>query len=178
MEGAGKSTLAAAFARRGGRVLSDDLAPLVDRGSHFDVHPGYPRVRLWPRSVEMLFGDADALPRMTESWEKRFLPLDDAMFAATSMPLAAIYVLSDERTVGPARIEPMASSMALVSLIRNSYASRLLDRSQRAREFDLLGRVAQHLPVRLLTVSSDVSQIDALFDLVAADICAAPVPTS
>src|SRR6266853_327014 len=68
--GAGKSTTAAAFARLGYSILSDDVAVLDDRGDQFLVQPGYPRVNLWPESVRALFGSEDALPRITPTWGK------------------------------------------------------------------------------------------------------------
>src|SRR5262249_39321801 len=46
--GAGKSTMAAAFARRGVPILADDLSALVDQGRQFLVQPGPPRLFLWP----------------------------------------------------------------------------------------------------------------------------------
>ena len=50
--GAGKSTTAAAFAGRGCPVLSDDIVPLT--GPAFLAHPGCPRLRLWPASIDVL----------------------------------------------------------------------------------------------------------------------------
>jgi hypothetical protein len=46
--GSGKSTTAAAFLKRGYRVLAEDVVTLDDRGDHFLVRPGYPLIRLWP----------------------------------------------------------------------------------------------------------------------------------
>src|SRR5690348_16585408 len=74
LPGAGKSTTAAAFACAGFSVLSDDVVALADEGPQFYVHPGYPRVNLWPDSVQELFGSEDALPRITPTWDKRYLP--------------------------------------------------------------------------------------------------------
>ena len=54
--GAGKSTLAAAFARFGYAVLSDDVAVLEQLEGALHVQPAYPQLRLWPDSVALLFG--------------------------------------------------------------------------------------------------------------------------
>ena len=75
--GAGKSSTAAAFARLGYPVLSDDIVALTGDGQRFHVQPAYPRVRLWPSAVTSLFGSRDALPRIVPDWEKRYLPLID-----------------------------------------------------------------------------------------------------
>src|SRR5262249_57046891 len=97
--GAGRSTLAAASARRGDVVLTDDVAPLEPDGDRFRVRPGYPQLRLWPDSVRLLYGDADALPPLTPTWEKRGLDLTRPgyRFAARPLPLAAVYVLGERR---------------------------------------------------------------------------------
>ena len=53
-EGAGKSTTAAAFARVGHSVLSDDVVALKENESGFVVAPAYPHICLWPDSVRGL----------------------------------------------------------------------------------------------------------------------------
>src|SRR5205823_15042979 len=57
--GAGKSTTAAAFARRGYPVLSEDVAAVLDQDGRFLIQPAYPRIRLWPSSVEALYGSTE-----------------------------------------------------------------------------------------------------------------------
>ena len=61
-EGAGKSTTAAAFARRGHAVLSDDIVALIEQDSAIHVRPAYPYLSLWPESVRMLYGVEKSLP--------------------------------------------------------------------------------------------------------------------
>lgn len=95
--GAGKSTTAAAFARAGYRVLTDDVFALIDQHDRFSVQPAYPGIRLWPESVESLWGSPDALPKMTPTWEKRYLdlPQNGYEFDTRPVPLAAIYVIGE-----------------------------------------------------------------------------------
>src|SRR5271156_6758875 len=75
LRGAGKSTTAAAFARRGFAILSDDVSALWDCRPPFLLQPAYPQLRLWPSSVRLLFGADDALPPLTPNWDKRGLDL-------------------------------------------------------------------------------------------------------
>ena len=169
--GAGKSTLAAAFARRGHAILTDDVAPLVESADCFRVAPAYPRVRLWPESAASLFGRAESLPLITPTWEKRFLPLDGDRFFFESRPLelAAIYLLADRADDGP-RIEAVASRDALMSLVANTYTNYLLDRGMRAAEFQVLGRLVDRIAVRRAVPARDLAAIDALCDAVLADL--------
>jgi hypothetical protein len=171
--GSGKSSLAAAFARRGHAVLSDDVTPVVEHGGQFVAHPAYPRVRLWPDSVEGLFGDADFLPRIVPGWDKRFVDLAGPRFRFQHepLPLAAIYLL-DPRP-GPPSIEAIGAREAVMGIVADTYASYLLDRARRAREFEFVGRLVSGVPVRRLRRGDDLAVVAQACDLVVADLAVA-----
>ncbi len=170
---AGKSSIAAAFAIKGFPVLTDDVAALVDRGDSFLVQPAYPRVRLWPDSVEALFGEAEALPRITPSWEKRYLDLESGeyRFARHPLPLAAVYLLGARRAgQEEVEIEAVGAKEALMSLVAESYTARLLDKSMRANEFDVLARLARSVPVRRLVPPCGIHRTPGLCERVIRDV--------
>jgi hypothetical protein len=170
--GAGKSTTAAALARLGYSVLSDDVAVLDDRGDRFLVQPGYPRVNLWPESVQALFRSADALPKITPTWGKMFLPLNQNGhgFQAAPLPLGGIYLLADrEPGLAAPIIEAFTPSESLITLLGNTYVSYLLNADMRRREFELLGRVMASVPVRRVRTPADSSKIFALCKTIAID---------
>ena len=170
--GAGKSTTAAAFARLGYSVLSDDVAVLDDRGDQFLVQPGYPRVNLWPESVQALFGSADALPKITPTWGKMYLPLDQNghRFQESPLPLGGIYVLAErEPGLAAPTIKAFTASEALMTLVGNSYVSYVLNADMRSREFELLGRVVTSVPVRHVRTVADSSGIFDLCEAIVAD---------
>ena len=173
--GAGKSTMAAVFSQLGYAVLSDDVVALSDRGDHFAVQPAYPRIRLWPESVQALFGSEDALPRITPSWDKRFLELSGSYrFQTDPLPLAGIYFLDDNRSATPeSRPEPVSQRTALVDLITNTYTTYLLDAPRRAQEFAHLGRLVKQIACRRL-LRPDVGQIAATCRSIAADCLSLP----
>jgi hypothetical protein len=181
--GAGKSTTAAAFARHGHPVLSDDVSALGDRGDTFVVQPGYPHLRLWPDSVNTLFGSPEALPRLTPPdginawWDKRYLDLieHDFPFQRDPLPLAAVYVLGGHSTDAAAPfVEQMSAHEALMALIANTYTNYLLDREMRAREFELLGRLVARVAVRRLIAHADPARLPQLCQLIADEIEALP----
>src|SRR5579871_922314 len=169
--GFGKSTTAAAMALRGHRVLSEDIVPLEESKTGFVAVPGYPRVCLWPDSVKKLMGAETALPALTPVWEKRYLPLDGVQghFAAEKLPIGMIYLLSP-RSTGPACVEEMSPRKALLDLVQNTYMNWLLEREQRALEFDTLARLVAEVPVRQLTRSTDATKIGELCDLIERDV--------
>jgi hypothetical protein len=170
--GYGKSTTAAALALRGAPVLCEDIVPLELIEGHYWAIPGYPRVCLWPDAVAKLVGDADAFPRISPTWEKRYLPLDGvrARFADEKKPLGVIYLFG-ERSAGPQapRIEEMRPKDALLALVQNTYMNWLLDRQRRAEEFDELCRIVQQVPVRRVVPHSDGAKLGALCDCIFED---------
>lgn len=170
--GAGKSTTAAAFACSGFPVLSDDVVALADKETQFVAQPGYPRVNLWPDSVRRLFGSEQALPRITPTWDKRYLPLgkNGHRFASCPLPLGAIYIL-DNRDSGLAAplIEEVSGSEAFMALAANTYVNYLLDRDMRRTEFDVLGRIVSEIPVRCVRPPDDPSAIVGLCEAIAND---------
>lgn len=171
--GSGKSSLAAAFARAGYPVLSDDVTPVTPREGEYIVHPAYPRLRLWPDSVAGLFGDAESMPRIVPTWEKRFVDLSCAPFAfqREPLPLASVYLL--DASMGAPAIEPVATRDALVRIVAETYATYLLDRERRASEFGFLASMVDRVPVRRLRRGSDLADAERACALVAADVVAA-----
>ena len=169
---AGKSTTAAALALRGIPVLAEDVSPIVEEVETFCVESGYPRICLWPSAVDALFGAPDALPRLTPTWEKRFLALDGvrAKFEPQRKPLGAVYLLArrSEETDAP-RIEALGKREALLQLVQNTYMNWLLDRTQRAAELDTLARVVARTPVRRIVPHKDPARLSALCDLIVLD---------
>lgn len=175
---AGKSTTAAALALRGFSVLCEDIAALAEEHAGFYVQPGYPRICLWPDSVEHLLGRGDALPRLTPTWEKRFLPLDGspASFEAERKPLGVVYVLAARADqLNAPRIEDINPREALLELVRNTYMNWLLEKDQRAAEFEVLGRIVQQVPVRRVVPHANPAKIAALCELILADATRLPL---
>jgi hypothetical protein len=168
--GAGKSTTAAGFACLGYPVLSDDVVALKDEGDRFLVRAGYPRVNLWPDSVSALFGSQETLPRISPTWDKRFLSLTEKAYCFESkpMPLGAIFILGErEGQLTAHEIEKIPRAEALVHLAGNTYVNYLLDRTMREQEFDALGRLVRAVPVRALRPQADPSRLTNLCEVIA-----------
>ena len=168
----GKSTTAAAMALQDIPILSDDIAALKSENGGFQIEPGYPRLCLWPDAVQHLFGAPDALPRLTPTWEKRFLPLDgtSAKFQSQRCPLRAIYLLAPRVAEARApRVEETSPRQALLELVQNTYMNWLLGAKLRAAEFDLLSTLVVSVPVRRIVPHSDPARIAALCELLVAD---------
>ena len=173
--GYGKSTTAAALALRGLPVLAEDIVALEESDVEFCAVPGYPRVCLWPESVRMLLGSDDALPQLTPVWEKRYLDLDGrrAKFSETKLPLGILYLFAPRSSEqGPPRVEKLSPREALLELVQNTYMNWILNREQRANEFDTLCRLVQRVPVRRIVPHSNPEKIAGLCELILQDASA------
>ena len=172
--GAGKSTTAAAFARQGYAVLSDDVVALVEREGRFHALPAYPQVCLWPDSAKMLYGSEEALPRLNPAWDKRRLALGEqgTRFENRALPLGGIYLLGDRRPDPAPYVEAMRSRAALLSLVADTYANKILDREMRAREFEALGRLVSSVPVRRVFPHSEAARLRDLCRVIENDFAA------
>jgi hypothetical protein len=166
-EGAGKSTTAAALARRGHAILSDDVVALAEQNGSFVVHPAYPYLCLWPESVESLYGSAEALPQFSANYEKRCLSLgkQELRFAERALPLATIYILGERRGDPAPLVEEFTPQKAFLALVANTFATNTLDSGMRAKEFEILARVAPGVPIRALHAHHDAARLPDLCDL-------------
>jgi hypothetical protein len=150
-------------------VLAEDVVTLDDRGDRFLVRPGYPCIRLWPPAVKALYGSETHLPKLTPNWDKCYLDLS-AQFQGEALPLAAIYQLGERHHDSAAPfIETLDRSEALMALVANTYATKLMDKLMRAREFELLTRVVGNVSVRRVTPHADPARITELCNLIVDD---------
>jgi hypothetical protein len=169
--GAGKSTTAATFAKLGYAVLADDIVTLDPSNDRFLVHPAHTRIRLWPTSVEALYGSPDALPRLTPSWDKLYLDLTTMEFAfqPSSLPLAAIYLLGPRGMSHESHVTSMSASDGLMALVGNTYANYLKDRTMRKLEFHVLQQVVEMVPVRRVNRTDNITDLPNLCELILQD---------
>jgi hypothetical protein len=173
--GRGKSTTAAALALRGRPVLAEDIVALREANGKFWGAPGYPRVCLWPESARMLLGSEETLPFLTPVWEKRYLDLDGklAQFSHQDIPVGVAYLFA-ERSNAPAapHVEAINPREALLELVQNTYMNWLIERDQRAVEFDVLSRLVKSVPVRRIVPHSDPAKLTALCEVIERDATA------
>ena len=146
--GAGKSTIAAAFAQRGCRVISDDLTVVYFEHGHPYALPGPPQSRLLPDSVHALGYDPSRIPRVHPAFEKRALSLIDQS-SDRAVPLRLIYLLSD---INEAVTPPLEARAAFLALARFYYLHAVMLLKATGGEAQLLqcATIAGQVPVRRL----------------------------
>jgi hypothetical protein len=182
---AGKSTTAAAFARMGFAVLTDDITALKEEGHVFLVLPGDPNLCLWPQSVTYLYGSSDALPLvipdnpLDPDWDKRNLSLtsEGYRFQSQPLPLGAVYFLGARRGENAPGAEDLIGQAGLLALLANSFGSSLLDPNRRGQEFEVLSRLAAQVPLRQIFPHVDPTYLTRCCELILEDFHALPIPS-
>jgi hypothetical protein len=149
---AGKSTTAAACARSGAAVLTDDLLRVSEAAGGWLAHPYGTGLRLWPSSEPLVFGRSVELPRIVPGWEKRTLPAgtDGIAGAEEPVPLRAVFLLDCDAEA--LRIAPLSPAAALVQLSANAATSPRLSTGSRAAEFGQLSRLVASVPCATLSL--------------------------
>jgi len=166
--GAGKSTIVAALARAGHRILSDDIAVLEEGSGTFKIKPAYPQIRLWPDSVSVLFGTEHALPRLVPScdwWDKCFLDLqrDGFYFHDEALPVRSTYILEPRsQNVQIARADVIPSIEAFPRLVANTSVNYALSSDMRRREFHALGRFVEQIVIKRLILGTSPECVETL----------------
>ena len=167
--GAGKSTTAAAFAQAGFSVAADDLVLLAENDGRYFVEPTYPLLRLWPESVEMLFGQYDAMPLLSPLWDKRGLSLNqrDYCFQRDALPLLGVYLLQDRTLADSAPfLVPVTGASALLGLISNSWAHYMNNTEFLISQLRVLTRLSETTPINRLVPHTDGGRLSDLCRLV------------
>lgn len=173
--GYGKSTLGAAMLARRFPVLTDDLVVLEERDGAWTVHPGMPRIKLFPAVARALLGsDAGGTP-MNPGTSKLVFRLGAEQAARRPVPLKALYVLSEPSapgTRGPAgvRIEALSGRDAFLEVIRAAFNLLVLDPRRMANQFAFATRLAGSVPLRRLTYPRRLSALPAVCDALLADL--------
>jgi len=155
----GKSTLALALARSGGRLITDDVLPVI-AGPPVRALPGMHQVKLWEDSAAMM----GVQQRDTGALEKHLVhDFPDDMLMFESSPLAAIYLLAP--AMGAASGDeactraPIASSMATMALVRHATLGELLGGSDAALLLEWATALAQRVPVYRLDVTPGLDRL-------------------
>jgi len=144
--GRGKSTLASSFSEKGAPVLTDDCLLLKEENGRLLAIPSYPGLRLWPETVDALFGQETPLVEVAHYTEKKRVDANVGLsFCAESAALRRIYFLAAPPDNGERKfvsIVPLSVRDAFMELVKFTYLIDITDRQRLRQEFERLSRVA------------------------------------
>jgi hypothetical protein len=158
--GCGKSTLAAALAREGCAVLSDDcLVTAIRRDSVWAV-PSYGGVRLWPDAASRL--GYRGRPVAHYSDKVRVGP-SDMRSGERPARLRALFLLSPpSAAVHAVSVSPRSARERFMGLVRLTYLLDVEDRAALTGVFHHLGLLSERVPIAGLRLARDRRRLPAL----------------
>mgnify|MGYP001619638842 CR=1 FL=1 len=173
--GYGKSTLGAAFLRLGFPILTDDLMALEPRASGYAVHPGMPRLKLFPSVSRRVLGVERGGTPLNDRTSKQILPLAAGQVSRRRALLGALYVLSEptpvlRRPAARIELERLSGGDAFLEVIRNSFNTIVVDRDRLANQFAFASRLVAAVPVKRLSYPRSLPLLPAVCEAVLADL--------
>lgn len=96
--GTGKSTLAAAFHRKGYKILTDEICAvkISETGTPIAI-PSFPKLKIWKDAAEKLGEDINTLLPVRRKLHKYMLDIKE-QFSKASFPISTIYLLKPENS--------------------------------------------------------------------------------
>jgi len=146
--GAGKSTLIAALARRGHKVIADDVCFLqFDGEGNIQAQPGVERIRLWEEAMYALGYDRCGVEREMHGYNKYFIPIPPARGPVGRRHLHRVYELQAS-VDGAIALDRLQGARAIEVLMQNVYRLGLAERlGYKPHAFTVCASVARNVPI-------------------------------
>jgi hypothetical protein len=137
--GAGKSTTAAALLQQGFQLLADDITVIrINEEGRAVAYPGFPHMKLWPESAEMLGIDNECLSEFAPDITKRGMKVSEA-FQQHAVEIAAIVFITKGGTALQFSLLNGAEKARI--LINNTFRLRFVnDTEQYTNYFELVAK--------------------------------------
>jgi hypothetical protein len=163
--GRGKSTLAAALLRRGGKLLVDDMLVLQPNGRGLLAMPGPPRLKLMHDSAKRAGLSAGKALPMNPLVTKKIFPIRNVQ--SEPSPLDHLYVLAapNPRTkhITIRRCKPAA---ACAQVIAAAYNLDMTLAGRATRQLQWAASIANSVPVSMLGYPRDLKKVDDVAETV------------
>jgi hypothetical protein len=157
--GAGKSTLASQFHRRGYRLLSDDVCAVARTPEGLEVLPALAQVRLCADAYERL----GTPPGARFNVDKFVVPMGEG-YCSEPIALRGIHILGEHEMEAP-EFEVLRGFDRVQRLLDNLYRPQYLEGQRAQRDLMLLaGTIAHEATIATVSRRRDPKAIDGLID--------------
>jgi len=162
--GRGKSTLTAAFSRRGIPLLTDDCLLLRMKEDGCLAVPSYPGARLWGDVIPSIFENEPKVTKVAAYSEKKRISRNEGQlrFFDEPIPLARIYSLGlpeEPSGADPVLIRRLPPREAFMELVQHAYFLDLTDRRRLQEKFESIGGLSALYPVYRLAYPHDLTRL-------------------
>ncbi|MCZ3367527.1 MULTISPECIES: hypothetical protein [Methanobacterium] len=163
--GGGKSTTTAALINKGYPLVCDDISSVeFDKNGNPVVFSGFPRIKLWPETIEMFNDDLEAFPRIHSESEKRSCFTHE--FSEDNLPLKRIYIIEKDDKIG---VADLSSQESLIELIRNSYCANIFQSAEQSANLAEYATIVKNVPVKRLNIGNSLDKLHKLVKIVEED---------
>jgi hypothetical protein len=174
-KGHGKSTMGAAFLRRGAALLTDDVLPISLRADGVYGTPSLPLMKLWRASAEGTLALTDELPNVVSMLDKKLLSLAGRYsFAAAPGRMRALYLLEryDVQADGAAEISirTLSGRDGIRALLAHVSQPTFLLPTEIGRFLPLCTRLLHQAPVCVLRYPSGFEHQEAVHDRIMTEL--------
>ncbi len=174
--GAGKSSLAAALAKLGCRILGDDHVIVEAHAEGLWASPALPWLKLDPRAARAIGVDPDQMPRLHRSVRKRRFDLPDAWLSMEPLPLKRLVVLDRGGAALPTFRPDLPPAHALSHLLLHSSVPRTAQALGHSRDrLPVLARLAAEVPVCILSYPNNLRLISDVAVAIKAGVVSVPL---
>lgn len=170
--GAGKSTIAAAFMKRGYRVLADDVCVVsLNKEKKPIVFPGCPYLKVWARTIKKLGNNIEQFKKVRPEIDKRRIPLNGS-FRETPLTVARLYILnsSNNNELKISDIMGVDKSLAIINNIYRERFLRGLDNNMHSKFLNQCSEIAKRITVKNIVRPCKPFLLDELVELIEQDI--------
>lgn len=159
--GAGKSTTAYEFNRRGASLIADDVSVL---NKELMIAPGYPQMKLWQSSLDLFGIDNSRLKRVRKEDDKYRIHPDH--FESSPQKLHKIIFL--ERVEGKTQVEQVKGMELLTLLSQNVFRPCFMMDDEKSRKlfFEFFGAVSSQVNCYLVKRNPEVLHVTDLVDMI------------
>lgn len=163
--GAGKSTTAAEFLRRGWKLLTDDVTCIFDRDGVPMVQSSYPSQKLWQDALDHYDKTDDDIHSLyfSEDREKFGVNVSDSFFDGVCPLSMVVRLLPADRATCLSPIEGMAK---VDQLIRNTYRGYFIIKRDQPRHFQRCVTLSTKIPMALVIRENGKQCADTIYDLI------------
>jgi hypothetical protein len=158
--GIGKSSLAAALCNMGCEFVNDDVCSVeIDEGGRPVILPDGRRLKLFEASVEKLELRGRECGMVRPGIGKHYVaPPGPASKGA--VPLAAVYMLKDQKLPDTSGIEQLSLLVAADALLQQNYRPRLaMALARGSRQLEITAAILRHASVFNLTRTRDINKL-------------------
>ena len=145
--GSGKSTLAASFHQAGYGLLGDDAMVVSTRDRTAFCRAVYPSLRLFPDTIDMLFGRSEDYSPVAHYTDKRNMHLyPEARPPVAEVPILGMLFLASPDERPGVTLRPLAVSRTCVNVIEHSFWLNPKDMDRTTDKLRQASQLAEFVP--------------------------------